>query len=124
MAKLKLLVAEDSKSMQAFYKLKLPDVMFEKKIVSDGEQAIKEYADWQPDIVLLDINMPLMNGYQALKSIREEHRDKITTIIMVTSTSEKSEILACAKLGIQGYIVKPFSAEELPVAIMKYHRGK
>ena len=124
MPKLKVLIAEDSKPMHIFYRSALSDVLFEQKIAPDGDQAMAEYQQWQPDIVLLDMNMPVMNGYQTLKAIREQHQDKNTTIIMVTSASEKNDVIACAKLGIQGYIVKPFKAEALNEAVLRYHKQK
>ena len=124
MPKLKLLIAEDSKAMQSFYRKELPGDLYEQKIVSDGEQALEEYKAWRPDIVLLDMNMPVMNGYQTLKTIREGCRDRSPTIIMVTSASEKDDVIACAKLGIQGYIVKPFKAEAINKAILHNHQQK
>jgi len=57
-----------------------------------------------------------------LKTIRMKHKDLLTTIIMVTSASEKNDVVAGAQLGIQGYIVKPFKAEDLNLSIAKYHR--
>ena len=69
------------------------------------------------------MNMPLVNGYEVLKAIRTKRKDLLTTIIMVTSASEKNDVVACAQLGIQGYIVKPFKPEELNLAIVKYHRA-
>jgi CheY-like chemotaxis protein len=124
MPKLKLLIAEDSKAMQSFYRKELPGDLYEQKIVSDGEQALEEYKAWRPDIVLLDMNMPVMNGYQTLKTIREGCRDRSTTIIVVTSASEKDDVIACAKLCIQGYIVKPFKAEAISKAILHNHQQK
>lgn len=124
MSKLKLLIAEDSKSMQYFYQTGLSAELYEQKIVPDGEQALAGYKAWRPEIILLDINMPVMNGYQVLKSIRESYLDKSTTIIMVTSANDKDDIIACARLGIQGYIVKPFKAEAINKAILNYHQQK
>jgi len=124
MPKLKILIAEDSSPIQLLYQTGLPDALFDKQIVADGDKALAAYTSWKPDIVLLDINMPIKNGFQVLKAIREEKRDKTTTVVIVTSSSEKDEVIACAKLGIQGYIVKPFKREELPLKIMECHKGK
>lgn len=123
MPKQKILIAEDSKSMQMFYSHAIPDVLYEKQIVPDGEAALTAYKATKPDIILLDMNMPIINGYQVLKAIRANLKDRQTTIIMVTSTSEKNDVVACAQLGIQGYIVKPFKPEELVQAITKYHNA-
>lgn len=124
MPKLKLLIAEDSKLMQYFYETELSAELYEQKIVSDGEQALEEYKRWRPDIIVLDMYMPVMNGYQALKTIRESYLDKATTIIMATSASEKSDIIACANLGIQGYMIKPFEPEVMNKSILQYHQRK
>jgi len=124
MPKLKLLVAEDSKSVQMFYRSVLSPELYETRIAPDGEQALAEYKQWHPDVILLDMNMPVLNGYQTLKTIREQLKDKSTTIIMVTSASEKEDVIACAKLGIQGYIVKPFKAEAINEAIIRNHQQK
>ncbi|MBU0675760.1 MAG: response regulator [Proteobacteria bacterium] len=124
MSKLKLLIAEDSKLMQFFYESELSAELYELKIVSDGEQALAEYSSWQPDIILLDMLMPVMNGYLALKAIRERFKDKSVTIIMATSSNDKDDVIACAKVGIQGYIVKPFEADDVNKAILKYHQQK
>jgi len=123
MPKQKILIADDSKAMQLFYAKEIPDAIYEKQIVADGELALRAYEDLKPDIVLLDLNMPLMNGYEVLKTIRTKHLDHRTTIIMITSASDKDDVVACAKLGIQGYIIKPFKPEELNQAITKYHRA-
>jgi DNA-binding response OmpR family regulator len=123
MPKQKILIAEDSKIERELYEQVLLGSIFDKVIVSDGEAALKSYQEWEPDIVLLDINMPLMNGFQVLKAIRDKHNDKKTTIIMATSSSDKADVVACAKYGIQGYMVKPFMFGELNQVIMKFHNN-
>ena len=107
----------------ALYKQGLPGELCELKLVYDVEQAIAVYKEWTPDIILLDYNMPLLNGYQALKAIRVNEQDQSTTIIMVTSIADKSDIVACAKLGIQGYIMKPFSPSEIARRVFTMHKA-
>ena len=124
MQKLKVLIAEDDKVTQKLYEQALPDNMFERKIASDGDEALAIYSsEWKPDIILLDIMKPHKNVYQTLKRIRQTHEDTSTTVIMVTSVSEKGDIMACAKLGIQGFIVKPIVTSELGPTVVKYHKA-
>jgi len=113
MAKTKLLIADDSKSMHLFYDASLPDDLFEKRFAANGLEAITVYKSWKPDMILLDFNMPQLDGYHTLEKIRQELDDRSTPVIMVTSQSEKDKVLACAKIGIKGYLVKPFKAEDL-----------
>jgi OmpR family response regulator RpaB len=121
MSKLKILVAEDNKVTQKLYENGLPDTLFDRRIVSNGDEAIAVYKEWQPDIVVLDFIMPSINGFGVLSEIREVNKDKSTTVIMVSSVSEKTEILACAKLGIQGYIVKPFNTQTMATTIVGHY---
>jgi CheY-like chemotaxis protein len=120
----KLLIAEDDKVTQALYRKGLPENLCATRIVDNGEEAIVLFNEWQPDIILLDYSMPVLNGYQALKAIRGSETGKKTTIIMVTSMADKSNIVACAKLGIQGYIVKPFKTGEIALKIFQLHKAK
>jgi len=113
MAKLNILVAEDEQTTQALYAKAFSEEQFNCNIVENGELALLAYDEKKPDIILLDISMPIRNGFQVLQEIREKKQDAATTIIMVTSVTEKEEIVACAKQGIQGYIIKPFAANEL-----------
>lgn len=122
MAALKILIAEDEKVTQKLYQAALPEALCQHKIASDGEEAIRVYDEWKPDVMLLDFSMPNLNGYQVLKTIREERVDKATVIIMVTGKSDKNSIIACAKLGVQGYIVKPFVNKELAPKIVKIYQ--
>ncbi len=122
MPPLKILIAEDEKVTQKLYQVALPEALCQHKIVGDGEEAIRVYDEWKPDVVLLDFSMPHLNGYQVLKTIRSERQDKETVIIMVTGHSDKDSIVACAKLGVQGYIVKPFVSAELAPKIFKIYQ--
>lgn len=122
MMPLKILIAEDEKVTQKLYQVALPKELCQHKIASDGEEAMQLYDEWQPDIVILDFNMPNCNGYQVLKTIRNIRQDKSTVIIMVTGKPDKDSIVACAKLGVQGYIVKPFVARELAPKIIKIYK--
>ncbi len=121
MKKLKILIAEDEKTTQALYKKGISEKAHDMRIVGDGGRALEEYESWKPDVLVLDFTMPISNGYQVLKEVRENKNDSNITIIMVTSMSEKEEIVACAKLGIQGYIIKPFKVAELEQQIVKLY---
>lgn len=73
---------------------------------------------------MLDIYLQEMTGFQVLKSIRTTVKDKKTTIVMATSVSGSEDILSCVKLGIEGYIVKPFKCMEIGAKILSYYAKK
>jgi DNA-binding response OmpR family regulator len=124
MNKLKILIAEDDESMQALYRKALSPGMFEPRYVGIGKEALEVYRLWRPDIIILDIMIPGMTGYEVLREIREEDRDSSTTIILASSLSNESVNKYCDEFGIQGYLVKPFKHAEVGARIIQCHQEK
>jgi DNA-binding response OmpR family regulator len=122
--KIKILIVEDDHSTRLLYDRGLFNEIFDKKMAVSGKESIRVYDEWRPDIILLDIYLPEMSGFQVLKEIRTTIEDKKTTIVMATSLSDKEDVLSCMKLGIDGYIIKPFSCSEIGVKILDYYAKK
>jgi len=122
MVKLRILVVDDDKNMQNLYKVVLTEDMFEPCFSDNGVEALGLYHSWKPDIILLDIMLPGMTGYSVLQEIRVKLRDAATTIIMVSSLSDKSDVEDCGRLGIQGYIVKPIKHAEIGNKIVQFYQ--
>jgi len=122
--KIKILIVEDDHTTRMLYDKGLFNQIFDKKMVVSGKEAILVYEEWHPDVIVLDIYLPEMTGYQVLKMIRTTVGDKKTTIVMATSLSGKEDILSCLKLGIEGYIVKPFFCGEIGAKILDYYAKK
>jgi DNA-binding response OmpR family regulator len=76
----------------------------------DGQQALKRWEDDTPDVVLLDANLPKLDGYEVCRRIRH---DGTTPIIMLTARDEEEDILRGFRLGADDYVNKPFSARQL-----------
>ena len=117
-SKIKILVVEDDLSTQMIYEKGLFNQIFEKKMVTNGNDALRSRREWHPDIIVLDIHLPGMSGYHVLKEIRETIKDVKTTIVMASSLSRGQDITACTKLGIEGYIAKPFSLRDIGTKIL------
>jgi DNA-binding response OmpR family regulator len=122
MDKLKVLIVEDDRSLLDLYDLALPDSLFDKYMVGDGVKAVEVYNSLHPDIILLDILMPGMSGCEVLREIREIFGDRSTAIVMATSVDAKGETSCCEKLGIQGYIVKPFDHKNIAYRVLEYYK--
>ena len=101
-----LLVDDNSK----YLKDALPFYGYEVQTACDGVQALKELAkkDNKFDLVLLDVMMPNMNGWETLKSIRSNEDTKHLPVIMLTAVNEEQKIVSGLKIGADDYIVKPF----------------
>jgi len=80
----------------------------------DGEDALKQLAnkDRLPDIILLDLNMPKMNGIEFLKVLKADDSLKYIPTIILTTSNNRRDVLACYEIGIAGYIIKPLKYEE------------
>lgn len=124
MTNIKIMIVEDDLLFQKIWDDVLVEGLFKKIFVGDGKEALKVYKFWKPDIILLDLMLPVMTGYSLLKEIREGIGDHYTTIIIQTSDTNREDILKCADLGIEGYIIKPFDAEEGLLNILKYYESR
>lgn len=101
-----LLVDDNSK----YLKDALPFYGYEVTVAYDGVQALKELANASNkfDIVLLDVMMPNMNGWDTLKAIRKNEKTKHLPVIMLTAVNEDQKMVTGLKIGADDYIVKPF----------------
>ncbi len=120
MEKIKVLIVEDHKVTQKLFDKALQDDIFEKKIAENGQDALDHYREWKPDVILLDILLPVVSGYTILKEIRQKDKDASTAIIITSSLISKEDIIDCVKLGIQGYLVKPINFKEMSHKVLEY----
>jgi CheY-like chemotaxis protein len=115
--KLKILLAEDNVINQKVAKLNLEKLGHSVSIVSDGFLAVKKFISEPPDVIFMDIQMPVMDGVEATGKIRElEKNNKVLNripIIAMTANTLKSDIELFAAAGMDDYLCKPFNANEL-----------
>jgi DNA-binding response OmpR family regulator len=115
MSKIKVLLAEDEASLGMIVKESLESRDFIVFHAANGEEALEIYQKQQPDILVLDVMMPLKDGFTLAKEIRLEN--KRIPIIFLTAKSQTSDVLEGFNLGGNDYLKKPFSMEELIVRI-------
>jgi DNA-binding response OmpR family regulator len=120
--KIRILIVEDSSNINMLYDHGLPDAVFEKRFATNGQEGLVIYNDWQPEIMILDVMLPVVSGYMVLKEIRQKLQDSSTVIIMSTSLSGKEDVTMFMKMGIQGYILKPFGMKEIGGKILTYYQ--
>jgi CheY-like chemotaxis protein len=121
MEKLKILVVEHDKGTQALYQHGLDENLFERRFADTGEGALAAYEDSRPDIIILDIGLPDIDGISILRKIREEKKDALTTIIVAGSLSGRDTVEKSINIGIDGFIVKPFHHRKISENIMNCH---
>lgn len=114
MASEKILIVDDDVNICELLRLYLEKEGFQTVIVNDGESAITVFKEEQPDIVLLDIMLPLLDGWQVCREIRK-FSDK--PIIMITAKGETFDKVLGLELGADDYISKPFETKEVVARI-------
>ncbi|MCG6551987.1 MAG: response regulator [Candidatus Magnetominusculus sp. LBB02] len=124
MRHIRVLIVDDDKKIRRLYYLGVRNgSLFKRRSCEDGRCAIETYERFRPDIVVLDIVMPDMTGYEVLQHIRQQCGDTKTTIVMATSVADLDTINNCLRLGIQGYIVKPFNHREIADKVIEYYKA-
>lgn len=109
---MKILLVDDSRTIRNIQKNVLAQIGHTDVIeAADGVEALTQIADKKPDLVLVDWNMPNMDGITLVRRIRET--DRRLPLVMVTTEAEKSRVLEAIKAGVNNYVVKPFTAETL-----------
>ena len=110
MANEKILVVDDDVNICELLRLYLEKEGYTVSIVNDGESAVKSFGEIQPDLMLLDIMLPRLDGWQVCREIRK-FSDK--PIIMLTAKGETFDKVLGLELGADDYVVKPFDAKEV-----------
>ena len=109
-AKQKVLIVDDDTNISELISLYLIKECYETKCVEDGEAALTTFHSFQPDIILLDLMLPGMDGYQVCREIRRESQ---VPIIMLSAKGEVFDKVLGLELGADDYILKPFDSKEL-----------
>jgi PAS domain S-box-containing protein len=117
--KYRVLIADDNKENRDLLAQTLGPVGFEIRQADDGAGAIKEFQAWQPDIILMDLRMPVMDGREATRRIKSSPKGKETSVIVLTASSFEDGRRDMAAAGANGYIRKPFRESELFEAIAR-----
>ncbi len=109
----KLLLADDSITIQKVVELILAEEDYEIKSANNGEEALALLTTFNPDIVLADTEMPVMNGYQLCERIKHDQVTNTIPVILLTGAFEPLDEARAQRVGADDYLIKPFEAQEL-----------
>ena len=112
-----ILVVEDEKDIQQLVKLYLEKEGFRVVTAMTGPDGLKQVAQEQPDLVVLDLMLPDMNGLDVCKRIRAKTETALLPIIMLTAKAEESDTVIGLELGADDYVTKPFSPKALTARV-------
>jgi DNA-binding response OmpR family regulator len=102
----KIAIIEDDPTINQMYRMKFEATGFDVQLASDGERGVALVEAFRPDLILLDMQMPVMTGLEALKKIRAEEWGKSIPVIVLTNMGEEESPKELRALGIESYIVK------------------
>ena len=108
--KQKILIVDDDENIAELISLYLKKECFDTMIVHDGEEALTAFESYQPNLMLLDLMLPGIDGYQVCREIRSKHN---TPIIMLSAKGEVFDKVLGLELGADDYVLKPFDSKEL-----------
>jgi len=117
---MKILIVDDFSTMRRIIKNLLRDLGFNNTDeADDGQTALPKLQKGDFDFLVTDWNMPGMDGLELLKAVRADPKLQSLPVLMVTAEQKKEQIVEAAKAGVNGYIVKPFTAHTLDEKIGK-----
>lgn len=113
----KVLIADDEQNIVISLEFLLRREGFEVFVASDGEEALIKLRAEKPDLVLLDVMMPKMNGFDVCQAIRADPNLADMRVLMLTAKGREAEVSKGLGLGADAYMTKPFSTKELVVQV-------
>ena len=114
------LVVDDSASMRQLVSFTIKDAGYDVLVAENGKDAIGKLAGKKVDMVITDLNMPEMDGIELIKQLRGMADYKFAPIVMLTTESQESKKQEGKQAGASGWIVKPFSPEQLLDVVKKF----
>jgi len=109
----KILIVDDDKDIIEMLKKRLSQEGYEVVVAFDGEEALIKVKEDNPDIILLDLVLPKLNGFEVLKEVREKFKDKWRPVIIISAKTELDSVKTCYRLEADHYLTKPCTMENL-----------
>lgn len=116
----KILIIEDEKNIMLVYSQLLKKENYEVLTAEDGLKGLELAQEELPDLILLDLVLPKLDGFKILSTLKEDDETKEIPVIIISARSDKESIETTLKSGAENYLVKPIQKQELLTQIKKY----
>jgi two-component system phosphate regulon response regulator PhoB len=120
----RILLVEDDPSLSTSLCYSLEAAGYLARVALTGEEALTVFANWSPDLILLDVQLPGMSGYEVCRSIRGQKDIRQPAIIIVTAKAQETDRVAGFEVGADDFVTKPFSLSELLLRIHARLHGR
>jgi DNA-binding response OmpR family regulator len=115
----RILIADDEPNIVVSLEFLMQRKGYEVRAAADGEETLRQLQEFKPDLVLLDIMLPLRNGFEVCQRIRENPEWRHIRIVMLTAKGREVEVTKGLALGADLYITKPFATRELLASVQQ-----
>jgi CheY-like chemotaxis protein len=109
----KILIAEDERDIRELISFTLQFAGYEVLLATNGAEAVEQAVESHPDLILMDVRMPRMTGYQACEALKELPETRDIPVIFLSAKGQESEIQQGMGVGAIDYILKPFAPDDL-----------
>jgi len=106
MEKSKILIVEDDQFLVKIYQTKLESEGFDIELALDGEEGIEKAKEFMPELILLDLILPKMNGFEVLKKLKTDEKTKNIPVIVLSNLGQESDVKQGMELGAVNYLIK------------------
>ena len=120
MSKAKVLLVDDEAFNLDFFQQALEDENYEIFIAADGQEALNKIKSEKPDLVLLDLMMPVLDGFEVLKQVKADDNLRDTPIIIISAEHDSKSVVKGIKQGAEDYMTKPITAANLLKKVKEY----
>jgi len=120
MSKAKVLLVDDEAFNLDFLQQALEDEEYEISIAADGQEALNKIKSEKPDLVLLDLMMPVLDGFEVLKQVKADDNLRETPIIIISAEHDSKSVVKGIKQGAEDYMTKPITAANLLKKVKEY----
>jgi CheY-like chemotaxis protein len=114
MRNLLILVAEDERDIRELIVFTLEMVGCRVVAVPNGQEAVKQALEIKPDLILMDVRMPKMDGFEACKTLKQQEETRTIPVVFLSAKGQEAEIKKGFEVGAEAYFLKPFTPDELP----------
>ena len=113
----RILIADDKPQGVELLEAYLSDTDYETRAATDGEATLLAVREWQPDLILLDVMMPKLSGFEVCKRLKADPATKGIAVIMVTALDQPSDVDRAVEVGTNDFLTKPINKTELLLRI-------
>jgi DNA-binding response OmpR family regulator len=114
-----ILIAEDERDIRELIMFTLQLSGFKVVDVPNGQEAVKKALEINPDLILMDVRMPKMTGYEACQALKAQEKTRDIPVVFLSAKGQEAEVNTGMELGAEEYFLKPFAPDELTARVNK-----